>query len=108
FPLPIAAAVVLGTSIVDPVAGELRKQSTSLILTIGLPLVAYGLLAFIGMAAIGGWPPGDSAFLALGAAPLAVAAERPKWPWVDDDLVMTFVPGLFLYGVGVLALGLPR
>jgi dolichol kinase len=108
FPLPIAAAVVLGTAIVDPVAGELRRQSTSPVLTVGLPLGAYGLLAFVGLAAIGGWPAGLSALLAAAAAPLAVAAERPKWPWVDDDLVMTFVPGLFLYGVGVLALGLPR
>jgi len=26
---------------------------------------------------------------------------------VDDDLVMTVVPALFLYGAGVAALGLP-
>jgi hypothetical protein len=106
-PLPIGAAVVLGTAVVDPVAGELRRQSTSPILTLGIPLGAYGLLAFMGLAAIGGWPAGPSALLAAAAAPLAVAAERPKWPWVDDDLVMTFVPALFLYAAGVLALGLP-
>jgi len=106
-PLPIGAAVVLGTSIVDPVAGELRRQSASPVLTVGIPLGAYGLLAFVGLVAIGGWPAGPSALLAVVAAPLAVAAERPKWPWVDDDLVMTFVPGLFLYAAGVLAFGLP-
>jgi len=43
----------------------------------------------------------------VATAPIAVAAERPKWPWVDDDLVMTLVPALFLYAAGVLALGLP-
>ncbi|MGD1099782.1 MAG: hypothetical protein ABR888_05520 [Thermoplasmata archaeon] len=107
FPLPIAAAVVLGTAIVDPVAGELRRQSNSPVLTVGLPVAAYGLLAFVGLAAIGGWPAGPSALLAVVAAPIAVAVERPKWPWVDDDLMMTFLPGLFLYAAGVLALGLP-
>jgi dolichol kinase len=107
FPLPIAAAVILGTAIVDPVAGELRRQSSSPVLAVGLPVAAYGLLAFVGLAAIGGWPAGPSALLAVVAAPIAVAVERPKWPWVDDDLMMTFLPGLFLYAAGVLALGLP-
>lgn len=107
FPLPIGAAVVLGTAIVDPVAGELRSQGAPRLAAIGIPLGAYGALAFVGLAAIGGWPAGDSALLAAAAAPLAIAAERPKWSWVDDDLLMTIVPALFLYGVGVLALGLP-
>ena len=107
FPLPVGAAVVLGTAIVDPVAGELRREPSSPVLTVGIPLGAYGLLAFVGLAAIGGWPAGDSALLAAAAAAIAVAAERPKWPWVDDDLAMTIVPALFLYGVGILALGLP-
>jgi len=108
FPLPIAAAVVLGTALVDPVAGELRHERASPLLGVGIPLLAYAGLAFIGLAAIGGWPASDSALLAVAAAPLAVAAEWPKYPWVDDDLVMTIVPALFLYGVGILALGLPR
>ncbi len=108
FPLPIAAAVVLGTSFVDPIVGELRHERASPLLSVGIPIGAYGLLAFVGLAAIGGWPAGDSALLAAAAAPIAVAAEWPKYPWADDDLVMTIVPALFLYGVGVLALGLPR
>jgi hypothetical protein len=107
FPLPIGAAAVLGTAIVDPVAGELRTGPVPPLLAVGIPLGAYGLLAFVGLAAIGGWPAGDSALLAAGAAVIAVAAERPKWPWVDDDLAMTIVPALFLYVAGVLALGLP-
>lgn len=108
FPLPIAAAVVLGTAIVDPIAGELRQQNAPLLQALGIPLGAYGLLAFVGLVAIGGWPAPTSALLVLGAAPLALAAERPKWSWLDDDLLMTFVPGVFLYAAGVLALGLPR
>jgi hypothetical protein len=108
FPLPIAAAVVLGTSIVDPILGELRHEHASPVVAVGIPLGAYGLLAFIGLVAVGGWPAGPSALLAAAAAPLAIASEWPKSAWVDDDLVMTLVPGVFLYGAGVLALGLPR
>jgi hypothetical protein len=107
FPVPIGAAIVLGTALVDPIAGELRHETASPLLWLGLPLVAYALLAFVGMVAIGGWPAGPSALLAVAAAPLAIVAEWPKYPWVDDDLVMTVVPGVFLYAVGVLALGLP-
>ena len=107
FPEPIGAGVVLGTALVDPLAGELRRGPRPASLTVGVPLVAYGLLAFVGLAAVGHWPLADSAVLAAFAAPIAIAAERPKWPWVDDDLVMTVVPALFLYVVGVLVLGLP-
>jgi len=107
FPLPIGAAVVLGTAIVDPVAGELRSQGARPLLQVGIPLGAYGLLTFVSLAAVGGWPAGESALLALAAAPIAVASEWPKNRWVDDDLVMTVVPALFLYGAGVVALGLP-
>lgn len=107
FPLPIAAAVVLGTAIVDPVAGELRRASSSALVTVGVPLAAYEVLGVIGLSGIGHWPLPTSAALALGAGGLAVAAERPKWPWVDDDLAMTILPALFLFGTGVLALGLP-
>lgn len=108
FPLPIAAAVVLGTSIIDPVAGELRSQSSSRLLSVGIPLGGYALLAFVGLAAIGGWPASMSALLAVAAAALAIVCERPRYKWVDDDFVMTLVPALFLYLVGALALGLPH
>ena len=107
FPEPVGAAVALGTAIVDPVAGELRARHLSPLLTVGAPLVVYWFLATAGLAGVGRWPFWDSVALAAVAAPVAVAAERPKWPWVDDDLVMTVVPALVLYGAGVLALGLP-
>lgn len=106
FPPPIGAAVVLGTAAVDPIAGELRRRDRSTTVTVGIPFAVYAVLAFVGMAGLGGWPMLPSALLAVAAAPIAVAAERPKWPWVDDDLVMTLVPAIFLYGVGILALGL--
>jgi hypothetical protein len=107
FPLPVGAAVVLGTAAVDPIAGELRRGDRPALVTVGVPFGTYAVLAVVGLAVLGGWPLGWSVVLALVAAAIAVAAERPKWPWVDDDLVMTIVPALVLYGAGVLALGLP-
>ncbi|HLN51928.1 MAG TPA: hypothetical protein VK455_07755 [Thermoplasmata archaeon] len=108
FPEPIAVAVVLGTAFVDPVAGELRTHARRRSLYPAVPVALYAVLAFASLAIVGRWPWGLDALLALAAAALAVAVERPKLAWVDDDLLMTVVPALFLYGVGVIALGLPR
>lgn len=107
FPVPIGAAVILGTAGVDPLAGELRTARRFARLYPAVPLAAYGLLAFAGLAGIGSWPLLPSLGLAVLAAPIALAAERPKIPWVDDDLVMTLAPALALFAVGGLVLGLP-
>jgi hypothetical protein len=108
FPVAVGAAVVLGTALVDPLAGELRRASRSLAVTFGVPVAAYTGLATTGLAGVGDWPVVPAVALAAGAALLAVGAERPNWPWVDDDLAMTIVPALFLYVAGVVALGYPR
>jgi len=108
FPEPIGAAVVLGTALVDPLAGELRASARGRRLSPAVPLAVYALLAFGGLAGIGRWPPADSAALAVLAAVVGVAAERPKIDWIDDDLTMTFLPAIALYLVGVIALGLPH
>jgi len=107
FPLAVGAAVVLGPAWVDPLAGELRRVSTSIPLTVGVPLVTYELLAVVGLVGFGGWPWAPAVGLAAGAAVIAVAAERPKWPWVDDDLAMMILPAVFLFVTGVVLLGLP-
>lgn len=107
FPFPIAAAVVLGVALVDPLAGELRAPGGSLLRYPGAPLAAYAVLAFVGLAVLGSWPIGPSALLAVVAAPVAVAVEYPKLSWWDDDVTMTFVPALLLYALGVVVLGLP-
>ncbi len=101
-PLPIAVAVVLGTALVDPIAGEVRDRRPW---DSALPLVSYAALAFVGLALVGGWPVLPSVALAAVAAVIAVTVERPKLPWLDDDLVMTFVPALALYLIGTVALG---
>ncbi|MFY9717843.1 MAG: hypothetical protein WAK40_07940 [Thermoplasmata archaeon] len=107
FPEPIAAAVVLGTALVDPIAGELRARPSVARAYPAVPLVVYWELAFVGMALVGRWPIPTSAALALLAAPVAVAAEWPTIGWFDDDLAMTFAPALVLSLVGVLVLRLP-
>jgi hypothetical protein len=106
FPLPIAAAVVLGTAWVDPVAGGLRESDRRRNLYPAVPLVLYAGLAFVGLSGIGGWPALLALPLAILAAVVGLAAEYPKIPWIDDDLAMTFAPALVLYGVGVLGLHL--
>lgn len=106
FPAPVAAATVLGTALVDPLAGELRESRRFRRGYPVVPLVAYFGLAYVGLALVGGWPAGPSLGLAALAAPIAIAVEWPKIPWVDDDLAMTFVPALALYAVGTVVLGL--
>ncbi len=103
FPEPIAAAVVLGTALVDPLVGELRGARAGPVTLWVAPIVAYAVLAFVGLAFIGRAPLVESLGLAAIAAPIAVAVERPKSRWMDDDLVMTFVPALAMVAVLVVA-----
>ncbi len=107
FPWPIAAAVVLGVAIVDPVAGELRLRNARPAAQWGVPIAAYAALATLGSVGLGGWPLAPGLALSAVAACVAIAVEGPKYRWADDDLLMTFVPALFLYAVGVGLLGLP-
>jgi dolichol kinase len=106
FPEPIAAAVILGTAIVDPLAGELRRRNLIDGIDLGVPFAAYAVLAMIGLVLIGHWPPFASLGLALLAAAIAVLVERPKVWWLDDDLAMTLIPAAALYLTGVVGLGL--
>jgi hypothetical protein len=107
FPLPIAATVILGTSLVDPLAGELRLSHRFGGWYPLLPFVVYAALAVLGLSFLGGWDLRWAAPLAIVAAGIALAVEYPKIPWIDDDLAMTFVPAIALYVVGVIVLGLP-
>jgi hypothetical protein len=109
FPEPVAAAVVLGCAVVDPLAGELRARPGPGWVSWVVPWLVYVPLAYVGMTRIGSWPSLPSIGLAAAAGSVAVAVERPMWTWVDDDLAMTFVPALVLVAVGTVALGLgPR
>lgn len=108
FPVPIACAVVLGTAMVDPLAGELRGNPRYHRVDAVVPFAVYAGLAFAGLAVIGPWPPLLSVGLAGLAAAIAIAVERPKVWWFDDDLAMTLVPAVALYLVAIGGLGLPK
>lgn len=106
-PIPIAAAAVLGTAFVDPLAGGLRESERHRRLYPAVPYAVYSALAFAGLAVLGRWPAPLAVPLALLAAAVALLAEYPKVAWVDDDLVMMAVPAVVLYVVGVGLLHLP-
>lgn len=108
FPLPIACAVVLGTAIVDPLAGELRRNPHYRPIDAVVPFGVYVGLAYLGLAVLGRWPALPSVGLAALAGAIAVAVERPNVWWYDDDFAMTLVPALVLYAAAVVELGFPR
>jgi hypothetical protein len=96
-PEAIAAAVVLGTAFVDPIAGDLRSSGRSAGLAWGLPFVVYAALAAVALAGVGRWPWELAVGLGAVAAAVGVAVERWRFRWLDDDLTMTVVPALVLY-----------
>jgi hypothetical protein len=96
FPLPIALVVVLGTSLVDPLVGELRISPRWRSAYPVFPGVVYVLLGAGALIVVIHWSA-FAAVLAAGiAAVVALAVERPKIPQLDDDLGMTLVPALVL------------
>jgi hypothetical protein len=108
FPPPIAVAVILGTAIVDPLAGEMRGASLPLGRSLGVSFLVYTALATVALAGVGRWPWEAALGLGAFAAAVGVAVERWRFRWLDDDLTMTIVPAVALYAVGIVALGLPR
>ena len=97
FPEPIAAAVIVGTALVDPLAGELRASARYARLYPSVPYLVYVALAAVTLLAVGHYPVASAVGLAALAGGIAIVAEWPKWGPVDDDLAMTLVPGVVLY-----------
>ncbi len=107
FPPTVAAAVVLGTALVDPLIGELRARPTlSRRAYPWLPIAVYAALAFP-VLILGAWDWARAGGGALLAATVAVAVERPKLLAVDDDLAMTLLPAVGLVAVGLLGSAAP-
>lgn len=103
FPPPIAAAVVLGTALVDPLIGELRRSPRYPHAYPAVPFVLYTGFAVGAFIGLGAWTPLSALALGVLAAALALAAERPKWVHVDDDLAMTLVPAVVVYALVLVA-----
>ncbi|MFZ0698815.1 MAG: hypothetical protein WAN74_01275 [Thermoplasmata archaeon] len=108
FPPPIAAAVVLGTSLIDPLIGELRRPNPYRAAYPWIPFALYVGLAYVAFIGFGAWAPLPALSLAALAALLALLVERPKWILVDDDLAMTLVPALVVYAIVWIAPGFVR
>jgi hypothetical protein len=95
-PEAIAAAVILGAALVDPVIGELRGRRLPAGTYPILPLVAYAAVAAAALRGIGGWTAAGSVAGAALAGVVAIAVERARIPYVDDDLTMVLAPALAL------------
>jgi hypothetical protein len=108
FPESVATAVVLGTALVDPLIGELRRGSGTWRRSYPwLPLALYALLAGTALTVVGGWSAARAGAGAAVAALVAIGSERPKLLSLDDDLAMTLVPAAALYAIGLLGPGAP-
>jgi hypothetical protein len=106
FPFPIALVVVLGTAFVDPLIGEVRASPRWRPTYPWFPGAVYLLLGAGALVLVPHWPPFPAVAFAGMAAVLALAAERPKLPEIDDDLAMTLVPALVLAAVMFFAPGI--
>jgi hypothetical protein len=106
FPLPVALVVVLGTAFVDPLIGELRLSSRWRTTYPWLPGAVYVLFGTTTLVLITHWPAFAAVSFAGIAAVIALAVERPKIPELDDDLAMTLVPALILFGLTLFLPGI--
>jgi hypothetical protein len=96
FPRAVAAAVIVGTALVDPFLGELRLRAATPARSLGPGVAIYAVVAGAAFAIFGGWRGIALVGLAGLAAVVAVSVEWPTWGTVDDDLAMTLVPGAVL------------
>ena len=93
-PWEIATPVLIGMGLVDPLAGELRRAGKHRFTATVIPLVVYVVICLMSFWTFTQltWTQIMS-FSCLGSC-LAVAAERWRVPYVDDDFLMIVVPGL--------------
>ncbi|HEV2315974.1 MAG TPA: hypothetical protein VGV89_00130 [Thermoplasmata archaeon] len=96
FPVSIAVVAAVGSSLVDPLIGELRLSSRYRRLYPAFPLALYAGIAMVALGLLADWSLVEVVVLGVGAAVIAVAVEWPKHRWLDDDLTMTLAPALFL------------
>ena len=95
-PWEIATPVLVGMGLVDPLAGELRRAGRSRAVTLCLPMAVYASICIVAL-----WALADAAIpvvlgLSVVGAAVAVAAERWRLPYIDDDFLMIIVPGTLM------------
>ena len=99
FPRPVAAAVIVGTALVDPLLGELRSRFARPVASLLPGVATYSVLAGVSFAVFGGWPTAPLLGLAVLGGLVAVGVEWPTWGTFDDDLAMTLIPGAVLSAI---------
>jgi hypothetical protein len=108
FPRAIAVAAVLGTGVVDPLIGELRLSEERRRWYPAAPALVYFGLATSAFLFVGRWHWIPAVGAAGAMAAVALAIERPKRAWLDDDFTMTMLPGIVLTVAVALAPWLPN
>lgn len=97
FPEPIAVVVVLGTSLVDPLIGELRIRRARAPAYPLVPWVVYVVLGTTGLWIVTRVALAPILATVAAAGAIGVAVEAPRTRWVDDDLAMTLIPAIVLW-----------
>ena len=99
----IASAAIVGMAIVDPLAGELRAANKSDRISIGVPILAYFMICVAVLLVAGSRELFPVISLSVLGSIAAVAAERPKIDYVDDDFLMLVVPALAMALLSLVA-----
>ncbi|MGA7923658.1 MAG: hypothetical protein WCA77_06750 [Thermoplasmata archaeon] len=94
FPRPIATVVILGSALVDPLVGELRLRPDRRRFLPHVPVIVYAVLGASALVFAFGWALVPALVLVVFLGAVAVLVEEPRIPWLDDDLIMTLVPGI--------------
>lgn len=92
----VATAAIIGWALVDPLAGELRRKSPRMAVTVAVPIVAYFSIAVTGFLLWGMMPMLTVIVASVAGAATAVAAERQKIRYVDDDFLMVLLACLVM------------
>jgi hypothetical protein len=101
-PHDIASVALIGMALVDPLAGELRLAGVHDRVTLASTLLIYFGLCIAVLLVWDMRSALESLLLSVVAAFLAVASERIKTPYIDDDFLMSVVPAAAMTGLALL------
>lgn len=92
----VATAAIIGWALVDPLAGELRRLRPHSTVAIAVPVAVYIALAGPTLYLWGSLSVLSVVLVSTIGAATAVAAEREKIRYIDDDILMIVLPCLMM------------
>ena len=92
----VATAAIIGWALVDPLAGELRRRSRRLAVSVAVPVAVYLALAVPSLYLWGMLSVPSVALVSVAGAATAVFVERQKVRYIDDDFLMIVLPCLVM------------